>query len=60
MYALVNVAALVRVGGGALLPESLYLVTVATAALFWMLAFATYAVRYAPILLRPRADGRPG
>jgi uncharacterized protein involved in response to NO len=26
----------------------------------WAAAFATYAVRYAPILLGPRADGRPG
>jgi uncharacterized protein involved in response to NO len=25
-----------------------------------MLAFALYLWRYAPILLRPRADGQPG
>jgi uncharacterized protein involved in response to NO len=29
-------------------------------ALLWTLAFSLYLWRYAPILLRPRADGQPG
>ena len=30
------------------------------AGLIWMAAFAAFLVRYTPMLLRPRADGRPG
>ncbi len=30
------------------------------AGLIWMAAFVAFLLRYAPMLLRPRADGRPG
>ena len=57
-YTLVQAGAIVRVGGG-LLGASLYLPSVVIAALAWSAAFAIYAVRYWPVLSRPRADGRP-
>jgi len=34
--------------------------TVVVSAALWSGGFALYALRYAPILARPRADGRPG
>lgn len=58
-YVLVQLAALVRVAGGLLLP-GLYLVTVIGSAFLWSVAFALYAVRYWPVLSRPRLDGKPG
>ena len=58
-YALVQAAALVRVFGGLALP-SLYLQTVWISAACWSAAFALYAVRYWPVLTRPRVDGKPG
>ena len=58
-YLLVQLAALARVGGGLLLP-GLYVATVIASAMLWSLAFAIYAVRYWPILSRPRVDGKPG
>ena len=59
MYALVQIAAVVRVAGGAMLP-GLYLWTVIAAATCWALGFGLYAVRYWPVLSRPRIDGKPG
>lgn len=58
-YALVQVAALVRVVVGLALP-ALYGATLLLAALFWAIAFALYLVVYVPILTRPRIDGKPG
>jgi uncharacterized protein involved in response to NO len=37
-----------------------YAVSVLTSAGLWSLAWALYAIRYWPILTRPRLDGRPG
>ncbi len=58
-YVLLTIAALSRVFGPMLMPSagSLWLVL---AALLWCLAFLLYLVVYAPILCRPRIDGRPG
>jgi len=28
--------------------------------ILWMIAFTLFVIRYLPILIRPRADGRPG
>ncbi|EAR21181.1 NnrS family protein [Nitrococcus mobilis] len=56
IYWLVSAAAVLRVSAtlsGA--PWMLY-----AAALAWVAAFALFAVRYAPILSRPRVDGQPG
>jgi uncharacterized protein involved in response to NO len=58
-YILVQLAAAIRVFGGMLLPED-YLATVVASALCWSTAFAVYAIRYWPVLTRPRLDGKPG
>jgi len=58
-FALVIGAALVRVGAPLLAP-SLALPAIVAAAALWSSGFALFAVRYAPILIRPRRDGKPG
>ena len=58
-YVLVALAAVIRVFGGILLPGA-YLATIVLSGLCWSGAFAVYAVRYWPVLSRPRLDGKPG
>jgi uncharacterized protein involved in response to NO len=58
-YILVLAAAVARVLGPILAPEHDVAWVVVSAAL-WSSAYALYAVRYAPLLTRPRRDGRPG
>jgi uncharacterized protein involved in response to NO len=58
-FALIQVAAVVRVFGGIALPDFLR-ATVVLSGLCWSCAFALYAIRYWPILTRPRIDGKPG
>jgi uncharacterized protein involved in response to NO len=58
-YLLVQLAAIVRVFGGIALPD-FYRASVVISGLCWSAAFALYAVRYWPILTRPRLDGKPG
>jgi uncharacterized protein involved in response to NO len=58
-YLLVQAAAILRVFGGLLLPD-LYRATVVLSGLCWSCGFALYAIRYWPILTRPRLDGKPG
>jgi uncharacterized protein involved in response to NO len=58
-FVLVIGAALVRVGAPLFAP-SLVLPAIGTAAVLWSSGFALFAVRYAPILIRPRRDGKPG
>ena len=58
-YVLVALAAAIRVFGGMLLPAA-YLATVVVSGVCWSAAFALYAVRYWPVLSRPRLDGKPG
>jgi uncharacterized protein involved in response to NO len=58
-YALVMLAALIRVFGALLAPQW-YMASVTLSAACWSAGFATYAVRYAPILVLPRVDGQPG
>lgn len=58
-YYLVTGAALSRVFGLILFPAAGALWMVVSAFL-WCLAFALFVVTYAPILCRPRIDGRPG
>ena len=60
MFVLVALAPIVRVAGGALVPEAHYLWSVGLAGTCWAVAFGWYALRYAPILIRARADGKPG
>jgi uncharacterized protein involved in response to NO len=58
-YALVNVAALVRVVAPLVAVES-QRALLAASGLAWAAAFGLFAVWYAPILTKPRPDGRPG
>lgn len=58
-YALVLGAAVVRVGLPLLHPQAVVSAALASA-LLWSVGFGLYAWRYAPILVRPRLDGRPG
>ncbi len=58
-YALLLFAGLVRVFGFAFLPLA-YPVVILIAAFLWTCAFALFLWVYVPILLSPRADGRPG
>lgn len=58
-YTLVALAAVIRVFGGMLLPGA-YPATVVVSGICWSAAFALYAVRYWPVLSRPRLDGKPG
>jgi len=58
-YVLIQAAAVIRVFGGLLLPHG-YGWTVIASGICWSIAFAVYAVRYWPILSRPRIDGKPG
>ena len=58
-YALVQLAALVRVAGALAFPPG-YLATVVASAALWSAAFTVYAASYWPVLTRPRLDGKPG
>lgn len=58
-YVLVLLAAVVRVGGPLLAP-ALWMQAVVASAVLWSAGFGLYALRYAPVLLRPRLDGKPG
>jgi uncharacterized protein involved in response to NO len=58
-YILVSVAALTRLAAP-LAPENAYVDMIALSGIFWCLAFAIYTIVFAPILARPRPDGRPG
>lgn len=58
-FLLIQLAALVRVFGGIVSPDS-YRASVQLSALLWAAAFGLYAIRYWPILTRPRLDGKPG
>lgn len=57
-FALIQVAAVVRVFGGIALPDFLR-ATVVLSGACWSCGFALYAIRYWPILTRPRIDGKP-
>ena len=56
-WALVPAAALLRAFGPLLLPGPL---SYATAGALWVLAFGLFLLAHGPMLLRPRADGKPG
>jgi uncharacterized protein involved in response to NO len=58
-FALVNLAALVRVIVVLLWPGH-YQLLVVIAGMLWCFGFALFVVIYAPILMRPRVDGKPG
>ncbi len=58
-FLLVQAAAVIRVLGGMVWP-GLYVASVQVSGLLWAAAFGLYAVRYWPVLSRPRLDGKPG
>ena len=58
-YVLIMLAAVARVFGGMASPAP-YLSSVLTSGACWCAAYTIYAVRYWPILTRPRIDGKPG
>jgi uncharacterized protein involved in response to NO len=57
-YALVLAAAVVRVAVPLLAPAATLHAVLCSAAL-WSAGFGLYALHYGPILIRPRADGKP-
>ena len=54
---LLQLAALLRVVAGAV---GNYQALVVLSGVVWMLAFALFVVRYLPMLVQPRVDGKPG
>jgi uncharacterized protein involved in response to NO len=58
-FVLVNLAALVRVGATLLLPAA-YPIFIQVSGVLWTLAFGLFLWVYAPMLIAPRPDGRPG
>lgn len=58
-YALLVASVLLRVFGASLL-QLQYATTLTAAGALWVLAFLLYSGVYAPILVKPRADGKPG
>lgn len=58
-YVLLTAGAVLRVFGGAWTPDW-YLAAVTASGAAWTLAFLIYVVVYAPILMSPRVDGKPG
>jgi uncharacterized protein involved in response to NO len=55
----VALAAVVRVFGPMLMPGA-YVGAVVLSGLLWSGGFGLYAIRYWPVLSRPRLDGKPG
>jgi uncharacterized protein involved in response to NO len=58
-YGLVLAAGAVRVFGPLAFPAG-YVAFIELSAVLWSAAFAVFAVSYAPMLVHPRLDGRPG
>jgi uncharacterized protein involved in response to NO len=58
-FVAINLAALIRVALPLLFP-GVYMQIMAAAAVAWMAAFGLFVVVYAPMLMRPRVDGKPG
>jgi uncharacterized protein involved in response to NO len=58
-FGAMNAATAARVFGPLLLPQR-YFAVLSAAGLLWVLAFTIFVASYAPVLLRPRLDGRPG
>ncbi len=58
-YLMVVLSAVVRVGVPLTMP-ALTVDAVIVSAVLWCAGFALFAIRYAPTLVRPRLDGKPG
>jgi len=58
-FVLINLASLIRVTLPLFFP-GVYMQIMTVAGLAWVAAFGLFVVVYAPMLLRPRVDGKPG
>ena len=58
-YICIQLGALARVAA-ALAGPALYTPLIALAAALWVLAFGLFVARFAPVLMTPRSDGKPG
>lgn len=58
-YIVLTLSVALRVFATAL-PQHLYVTTLSIAGLGWAVAFLLFVIAYAPILIGPRADGKPG
>jgi uncharacterized protein involved in response to NO len=58
-YVLLTASTVLRVFGNTLFPGH-YLLAVSASGLAWVVCFGIFVVVYAPILIGPRADGKPG
>jgi len=58
-FVVINLAALLRVALPLVFP-GVYMQSMTAAGLAWVAAFGLFVVVYAPMLLRPRVDGKPG
>ncbi len=58
-FLVLQLAAVVRVVA-AFVPPAAHGLLVDTSGALWMLAFGVFLLRYVPMLMRPRIDGRPG
>jgi len=59
-FVAINLAALIRVTLPLVFPAAAYAPILDAAGLVWIAAFGLFAWVYAPMLLRPRVDGKPG
>lgn len=58
-YLLLTLGVIVRVFGSAIFPER-YVLMLSIAGTAWVVSFVIYVAAYTPILVGPRADGKPG
>lgn len=58
-YVLLTLGVVMRVSSS-IAPPEYYVAAVCVAGAAWTLAFALFLLIYAPILIKPRADGKPG
>ena len=58
-YLILQLAAITRVTAG-VLPDAWYRTAILVSGVMWILAFGAFVVRYGPMLLKARVDGKPG
>lgn len=59
VFAVINLSAIVRVFGPLLFPAQTHMLHLLGGGL-WIVSFAVFSLVYAPMLWRPRVDGKPG
>lgn len=58
-FVLITLAATIRLGLPLIMPDT-YALAILLSGLVWIAAFAIFVFIYAPILIQPRVDGKPG